>query len=96
MFFDREIPKYQRMIEDDLEHILVLLPITQPETDEYAKLLGHAERLHEMLDKPKPTPVSRDTLATIAANLAGILLIIRHEDVNVIASKALGFVIRTR
>jgi hypothetical protein len=31
-------------------------------------------------------------VATIAANIAGILMIIHHENVNVITSKALGFV----
>lgn len=96
MFFDRQIPKHQRMVEQDLEHILALLPITQPDSPEYAKLLTSAERLYGMLDKPKSQPVSRETLATIAANLIGILLIIKHEDVNVITSKALGFVIRTK
>lgn len=40
--------------------------------------------------------VSPDTLAMIAGNIAGIVLIIGYERVNVIASKALGFVMRTR
>lgn len=94
--FDREIPRHQRMIEQDLEHILAMLPITQPDSQEYAKLLTSAERLYGMLDRPKSTPISRETLVTVGANLLGILLIIKHEDVNVITSKALGFVIRTR
>lgn len=38
--------------------------------------------------------ISSDTLAIIAANLGGILLIIGYERVNVIASKAIGFVMR--
>jgi hypothetical protein len=96
MLFSREIPKHQRMIEDDLEHILALLPITQPDTPEYAKLLTSAERLFAMLDHKRSAPISRDTLLTVGANLLGILLIIKHEDVNPITSKALGFVIRTR
>lgn len=36
--------------------------------------------------------VSPDTLALIAANIVGIVVIIGHERANVIASKALGFV----
>jgi hypothetical protein len=40
--------------------------------------------------------VSPDTLALIAANLSGIIVIIGYERVNVIASKALGFVSRLK
>lgn len=38
--------------------------------------------------------ISSDTLALIAANLGGILIIIGYERVNVIASKAIGFIMR--
>jgi hypothetical protein len=40
--------------------------------------------------------VSKETLAVIGANLAGIVLILGYERVNVIASKALGFVSKLR
>jgi hypothetical protein len=36
--------------------------------------------------------VSPDTVAAIAANVVGILLIIGHERINVVTSKALGFI----
>ena len=48
-----------------------------------------------MMDKEKPSSVSKDAMLTVGANLLGIVLIIKHEHVNVITSKALGLVIRT-
>lgn len=36
--------------------------------------------------------VKPDTLALIAANIAGIIAIISHERINVVTSKALGFI----
>jgi hypothetical protein len=48
---------------------------------------------HEINQKNKISP---DVALTVAANLAGIILIIHHEQVGVIASKALGFVIKAR
>lgn len=96
MFNGKEIPRHQRMLESELERILTVLPLYQPETQEYAKTLTHVERIHGMMDHKRPSPVSRETLVTVGANLLGILMIIKHEDVNVITSKALGFVIRTR
>lgn len=44
----------------------------------------------------KPDRVSKETWAVVAANLIGIGMIIGHERVNVIASKALGFIMKSR
>jgi hypothetical protein len=96
MFRDKEIPRYQRMLEDEYVRTLAVLSSHQTDSQEYAKLLSNVERIHEMMDIKNPSPVSRETLLTVGANILGILLIIKHEDVNVITSKALGFVIRVR
>jgi len=96
MFYRKEIPKHQRMLEQEFERTLTVLSVPQPDSSEFAKILTSAERIHEMMNVRKSSPVSRETLITVGANLLGILLIIKHEDVNVITSKALGFVIRTR
>lgn len=96
MFRKREIPRHQRMLEDEYVRILVVLSTNQPDSQDYAKLMTSAERVYEMMNNKKSTPISRETLVTVGANLLGILMIIKHEDVNVITSKALGFVIRAR
>lgn len=44
----------------------------------------------------KPDHVSKDTIALVGANLAGIVLILGYERMNIIASKALGLVMRLR
>lgn len=48
----------------------------------------------ERLTKMRASRVSPDTVAMIAANLAGIVMILTHERTHVIASKALGFLLR--
>lgn len=96
MFRDKEIPRHQRILEDEYVQVLTELGTLQRDSPEYAKMLGNVERIHGLMDIRKPLPVNRDTLLTIGANILGILLIIKHEDVNVITSKALGFVIRIR
>jgi serine kinase of HPr protein (carbohydrate metabolism regulator) len=40
--------------------------------------------------------ISKDTLATIGANLFGIWLILHYERVNLVGSKALSFVQKLR
>lgn len=65
-------------------------------SDEYVKALDLIARLHKIKEEDKPRSVSRDTLAIVGANLLGILMIIKHEHVNVITSRAMGMVIKPR
>jgi hypothetical protein len=96
MFADKEKPRYQRMIETEIERALSELKLSRFDSEDYTTTLGIAERLHDMVDKEKTSFVTKDALLTVGGNLLGILLIIRHENVNVITSKALGFVTRLR
>lgn len=68
-------------------------PIT---SEEYEKTMDRVSRLHKMKQDVKPATVSPDTLVVAATNLLGILLILRHERVDIITSKALGFVTKSR
>lgn len=47
-------------------------------------------------DHSRATRVSPDTRAMIIANLAGLALIVGYEHSHVIASKAVGFVLKLR
>jgi hypothetical protein len=97
MFNKKEPPKYQRMLEEELERAINYLPTIAGDPEEFAKKLAIVERLHAMMPREEPAQgVSKDTMATIGANLLGIFMIIKHENVNVISSKALQFVTRTR
>lgn len=96
MFKDKEIPRHRRLLEEEYTRTLATLNMHQIDSPEYAKMLSSVERLHTMMNIQKTSPVSRETLLTVGANILGILLIIKHEDVNVITSKALGFVIRVK
>jgi hypothetical protein len=65
-------------------------------TDEYVKTLAVVTELHKMKEAEKPSSVNPDTLLLVGANLVGILLIIRHEHVNVITSRAMNALIKPR
>ena len=59
--------------------------------DECAGVIGLLEKRFPVKEKMKP-----DTKAMIFANLAGILLILCFERLNIITSKALSFVMKGR
>jgi hypothetical protein len=63
---------------------------------EYAKTLDRVVTLHKMLVEDKPNQVSKDTMAVVGANLLGIVLIIKHEFVNVVTSRAMSLLIKPR
>lgn len=63
--------------------------IEDKSTDAYAKLVDQMSKLYKLREE---TSVSKDTWATIAANIAGILLILNFERAGVIATKSLGLV----
>ena len=66
-------------------------------TDEsYVTAKKHLMELMKVRDTNRPKSVSPDALLAAAVNLAGILAILHHERVNVITSKALGFVMKLR
>ena len=95
MFTRKDPPKHQKLLESELERALRDLRSYQPGSQEYTKVVSEIKSLNKMLYKPQ-SRISSDTRATIAANLLGILMIIKHEHVNNITSKALSFVIKTR
>ena len=64
-------------------------------SEEYAKLFQFRLQLQELKDK-NSKPVSKETLVLAATNLVGIILIIKHEHVNVISSKAMSLLMRVR
>jgi hypothetical protein len=59
-------------------------------SEEYGTILNRLTALHEM--KEKPSRVSKEAMMNVASNLLGIILILRHEHVNVITSRAMNFV----
>lgn len=83
--------KVERRIDEKIEEF-----IDQAMTkEEVAEVIGLVKDKNEMLAS-KPRLIKPDTMALIAANLLGIVLIMNFEKANVITSKALGFVMRGR
>ena len=90
MFISNKRPETH--IEVALERALSELANKPVDSAEYAKILAHVEKLHRMKEEGKPDSVKKDTWVLAGANLVGILLIINHEHLNPITTKAMSFV----
>jgi hypothetical protein len=86
----------QLLLEDELIHGLKKLKTHSPDTEGYAKTLDQVVRIYKIKEEQKSSSVSRDTLALVGANLLGIVMIIKHENLNVITSRAMNLILKPR
>jgi hypothetical protein len=87
--------KADMLLEGEIESVLRHLSVSGVDSPEYPRAIDHLTDLYA-LKGDTPDRVKKDTMALIAGNLMGILMILKHERMDIITSKALSFVIRTR
>ena len=93
-----KITKHDKItnIEREMDSLISELPGCEVISKEYSLILDRVERLNKIRLSDKGNSISPDTLVVVGGNLAGILLILGYERVNIITTKALGFVIKGR
>jgi hypothetical protein len=85
--------KLEAQLDRGLEQAIDDLTMHDSTGDEYGKILDRVVTLQKVKESErKASSVSPDTAVLALTNLIGIVMIIRHENLNVITSKALGFV----
>lgn len=95
-------PMFSRKSEPDAIDLLIegatqALLKSELGSEEYHRLLDKVIKLHDIKERTSSkTSWDKSTLATIGGNLLGLLMIIKHESVNVISQKALSFLIKTK
>jgi hypothetical protein len=68
------------------------LQAAEVDSDEYGVLLERLGKLQKIRHEEKPENPTSDAILSSATNLIGIFMILRHEQLNVITSKATSFV----
>lgn len=67
-----------------------------PDSPEYPTMLGQLERLYAVRSQHRSSRVDPNTIAIVAGNLFGILIIVTYEQKNVLGSKAISFIMKAR
>lgn len=83
-------------IDPLITDILERMQVTAFASEEYPKLMTLLERLYDLKTKQNREPLSRDTIAMVAGNLMGILLIVAYEQKHVMTSKGFNHLIRPK
>lgn len=88
--------KEATLIDREIDRALLVLQGYAPYSQEYTTTMDHLTTLYGMKKTETSSSVSKDTMAVVGGNLLGIVLILKHESVNVITSKAMGLLIKPR
>jgi hypothetical protein len=83
-------------VDKEIARTILVLQEKEVDSKEYAITLERLGKLQNIRKEELPDRPSTDTLLTVGANLLGIILILRHEELNFITSKAIGFIPRLR
>jgi uncharacterized membrane protein YkvA (DUF1232 family) len=84
-------------LDKEIENLLATMETMDRLRDaEYPKMVELLAKLYALRNDNTPKRMSPDAKATIAANLAGIILILGHERAHIVTSKALSFVQKLR
>jgi hypothetical protein len=87
-----QIPPEKTGLEKAIDGVLSEMDGVSADSDEFEKMTDQLVKLHAMKTQESRPRISPDVKATIAANLAGILVIVGHERTHIVTSKALGFI----
>jgi len=82
------------LLEDEIAHSIRKLKEHDPSSDEYLKILDRIVTMQRLKEEDKSFSVSKDNLTVVFGNLLGIFMIIKHEHVNVITSRAFQLLLR--
>jgi hypothetical protein len=83
-------------LENVVDSILDDMSKLEANSDEYTTMAENLEKLLKAKSYEKDRRISPDTIAIVAGNLIGIVLILKHEKIDIITSKALSFVLKGR
>lgn len=90
-------PRKPDEFQPQIDNLLGELKNHEPHTEQYAATMAQLKSIYEIrASAKKQRSVSPDVVATIAANLAGILIILTFEKANVITSKAFSQVFKPK
>jgi hypothetical protein len=85
-------PESELRIEAASNRVLLAMEDTDPNSHEYETLVNRLSDLNSIKVNNTKSKLSKDALLTVAANLAGIVLILQYERAEIVGSKALTFV----
>jgi hypothetical protein len=84
-------------LDKEIDRLISTMSSWQASEEEYATMVKNLEALIKLKTLEESTRrVSPDTVAIVTANLLGILLTLKYEELNVLTSKAMALIIKPK
>lgn len=97
MKFKKKTNPNLELLDQTIDTITIRLDELDPTTDEYAKASTQLLKLIEKREELTPKfHIKPEVWVTSLTSLVTVVLITHHEQVNVITTKALGFVVKPK
>lgn len=93
--FNRK-PQTKSALDDAIDELITSLRGLDVLDDKYTSTVESIDTLMKLRSSTATERVSKDTLAIVAANLAGIVLVLEYEHARALSSKALTFIMKAR
>jgi len=93
--FNRK-PKARPALDEAIDALLARIATEPYDSKETPAMVDQVTKLAKLKEKDIPKRPSPDTLVLVAGNILGIVLILQFERVNVVTSRAIGFVMKLR
>ena len=81
--------------QDEIDRLLSEMSELPPNGPLYKEYLDHIQKLSNLLPKPQSKVPSADVILGSLTNLLGIGAVLHYEKLNVITSKAFGWIRRS-
>lgn len=94
--FGRTPKEESKKLDIVMNQILDDMIAYSPSSAEYPDLMKKLKKVHAMRTSNKMSWPSPDTIALVAANIVGILIIVGYERGNAVTSKAFGMLHKTK
>lgn len=83
-------------LEKTIDNLIASMSNVSPDSPEYKAMTENLTKLYALRDEKSHKSASPDAVLAVAGNLLGIAMIVGHERVGVVTSKALQFVMKAK
>jgi len=84
------------MLDLAITNLFARMEQEEPTSKEYAALVDELSKLLKLKENELPKRIDPNVALQVAGSIAGVLLILHYEKVNVLATKAVGFVMKAK
>jgi hypothetical protein len=83
-------------LETTIDQLISRMSTEEEDSEDYTKMVDNLETLYKLKAETQPDRVKLDTIAIVAGNLLGIIIIVGFEKSHVMTSKALSNLLKPR